>query len=99
VQDTLLNPTLIVEVLSPSTESYDRNKKFRHYRTIDSLKEYVLVSQDEPRIERYLRQPNCEWLYADAVGLDASLELTSVGCTLALADVYDKINFEESETG
>jgi Uma2 family endonuclease len=99
VQDTLLNPTLIVEVLSPSTESYDRNKKFRHYRTIDSLKEYVLVSQDEPRIERYLRQPNREWLFADAVGLDASLEFTSVGCTLALADVYDKINFEESETG
>jgi Uma2 family endonuclease len=96
-RDTLLNPALIVEVLSPSTENYDRTRKFRHYRTLTSLKEYVLISQDEPRIERYLRQPNDEWLFAEVIGLDASIELTSIGCTLLLADVYDKINFEESE--
>ncbi len=98
-KDTLLNPTLIIEVLSPSTETYDRGKKFQHYRTIDSLKEYVLIAQDQPHIERYLRQPNGQWLYEDSIGLDASIELASIGCILALADVYNKINFEESETG
>ncbi len=97
-QDTLLNPTLIIEVLSPSTERYDRGKKFQHYRTLDSLQEYVLIAQDQPRIERYLRQPSGEWLLADAAGLEASLELASIGCTLALADVYEKIDFAESET-
>jgi Uma2 family endonuclease len=96
-RDTLLNPTLIVEVLSPSTENYDRTKKFRHYRTLASLKEYVLISQDEPRIERYLRQPNDEWLFTEIIGLDMVLELPSIQCSLALTDVYDKINFEESE--
>jgi Uma2 family endonuclease len=93
-QDTLLNPTLLVEVLSPSTENYDRTKKFRHYRTIESLKEYILISQDEARIERYLRQSSGEWLYTDLVGLDAILELPSIQCTLALADVYEKVSFE-----
>lgn len=96
-RDTLLNPTLIIEVLSPSTERYDRGKKFQHYRALESLKEYVLVAQDQARIERYLRQPNGEWLFADAAGLETSLELQSIGCTLALADVYDKIDFSESE--
>jgi Uma2 family endonuclease len=94
-QDTLLNPTLIIEVLSPSTESYDRGKKFQHYRTLKSLQEYVLIAQDSPRIERYLRQPNDEWLLTDAAGLDAVIELPSIQCTLALADVYEKVNFEQ----
>lgn len=94
--DTLLNPTLIVEVLSPSTESYDRGRKFQHYRALASLQEYVLIAQDSTHIERYLRQPNDEWLLADATGLDASIELSSIGCTLALADVYEKLTFEDS---
>ncbi len=92
-QDTLLNPTLIIEVLSPSTESYDRGRKFQHYRTLASLQEYVLVAQDSAHIERYLRQPGDEWLLADATGLDARIELASIGCTLALADVYEKVSF------
>ena len=93
-QDTLLNPTLIIEVLSPSTESYDRGRKFQHYRTLASLQEYVLISQEGARIERYLRQPNDEWLLSDAAGIDASLELVSIQCTLSLAEVYEKISFE-----
>ncbi len=96
--DTLLNPVLIIEVLSPSTESYDRGKKFQHYRTLDSLQEYVLISQDSPRIERYLRQPNHEWLFSDAAGLEASIELSSIQCRLALADVYAKVSFEPTES-
>ncbi|MEP7292480.1 MAG: Uma2 family endonuclease [Chloroflexota bacterium] len=93
-QDTLLNPTLIIEVLSPSTESYDRGKKFQHYRALPSLQEYVLISQEAARIERYLRQLNDEWLLSDAAGIDAALDLTSVDCTLSLADVYEKVSFE-----
>ncbi len=94
--DSLLNPTVLIEVLSPSTESYDRGKKFQQYRTLESLQEYVLIGQDSPRIERYTRQPDNQWLLADAVGLDASIELVSIGCALALADVYEKVSFEES---
>ncbi len=96
--DTLLNPILIIEVLSPSTERYDRGRKFQHYRALASLREYVLISQDSARVERYLRQPNDEWLLADAVGLEASLELTSIQCTLLLSDVYEKVSFESDET-
>ncbi len=78
-QDTLLNPTVIVEILSPSTERYDRGKKFQHYRALESLREYVLIAQDSPRIERYTRQADNQWLLADAVGLDATIALDSVG--------------------
>lgn len=93
---TLLNPTLIVEVLSPSTANYDRGEKFDRYRTLESLQEYVLIAQDEARVERFLRQNNGkgEWLYAAAVGLEATLTLPSIGCTLALTDVYAKVDFE-----
>lgn len=92
--DTLLNPVLLVEVLSPSTERYDRGKKFQHYRQLDSLQDYVLIAQDSPRIERFTRQQDDTWLLADAAGLDASIELPSIGCTLALNDVYQKVTFE-----
>ncbi len=91
---TLLNPTLIVEVLSPSTEKVDRGKKFQHYRRLESLQEYVLISQDNPRIERFLRQADSTWVLKEAVGLEATLELTSIQCTLVLADVYEKVEFE-----
>src|SRR5579859_3998005 len=97
IQDTLLNPILIVEVLSPSTESYDRGKKFQHYRTLESLQGYVLIAQDSIRVEYYARQADGRWLLADASGLDASLELPPIGCTLRLADVYEKISFEGDE--
>ncbi len=89
--DTLLNPVVIIEVLSPSTEGYDRGKKFAHYRTFDSLAEYLLVAQDEPRIEQYVRQPDGNWLLHEAGDLTGRLALAAVGCTLELADVYDKL--------
>lgn len=93
--DTLLNPTVIVEVLSPSTEAYDRGEKFAHYRRLESLREYVLVSQDKVRIESYVRQ-GAQWLLSEAGGLDDTVKLESIGCDLVLRDIYDKVRFEES---
>jgi Uma2 family endonuclease len=95
--DTLVNPTLIVEILSPSTESYDRGKKFQHYRELPSLREYLLIAQDSPRIERYLRKDNGLWEFTDAKGLEATLPLPSIDCALMLADVYDQITFDIDE--
>ncbi|MBC7869360.1 MAG: Uma2 family endonuclease [Chitinophagaceae bacterium] len=95
-RDMIVNPTLIIEVLSSSTESYDRGEKFRGYRNLDSLQEYLLIAQDTPRIERYLRQSSNEWLLTEITGLDATLELPSIQCTLALVDVYEKVTFEEN---
>lgn len=93
-RDVLLNPTLIVEVLSPSTERHDRGLKFQHYREIDSLQEYVLIAQDKPHIERFLRQDVGLWQFSEASGLDASLELPSVGCELNLAEIYERVRFD-----
>lgn len=90
-RDTLLNPTIIVEVLSPSTEMYDRGKKFQNYRTINTLAEYLLVAQDAYRIEHYVRQPDQQWLLSEATSLDQTIELPSITCSLALADVYEKV--------
>ena len=95
VFDTLLNPVLLIEVLSDSTEGYDRGKKFQHYRSIESLQEYVLVAQDEARIEKYVKHGDGFWLLSDAVGLDSEIEFSSIECKLALREVYDKINFSE----
>lgn len=89
--DTLLNPTLLIEVLSPSTEAYDRGSKFAHYRKIASLREYLLVAQDQPNIERYVRQGEAAWVLTEAEGLEASMSLESVDCTLSLREVYDKV--------
>jgi Uma2 family endonuclease len=89
--DTLLNPTLLVEVLSESTERYDRGRKAEHYRSITSLGEYLLVSQQEPRIERYRRHGEREWLLSEAIGLDHTVELSSIECVLTLRDVYDRV--------
>ena len=95
-RDTLLNPTVLIEVLSPSTESYDRGAKFGHYRRLDSLREYLLITQEKPLIERYVRQEDSRfWTLSDAEGLEAGVELSSIGCLLALAEVYEKVNFEE----
>lgn len=94
--DTLLNPQVVVEVLSDSTESYDRGKKFDHYRRVDSLREYVLVAQDEPHIELYSRQADGGWLLTEARGLDAAIELPAIGCRLKLAEVYAKVNLVQA---
>lgn len=88
VEDTLENPTLIVEVLSPSTEAYDRGKKFAHYRTLDSLAAYLLLAQDEPRAELFERQAGGTWVLHTAEGTDASLTLSSLDLTLPLAELY-----------
>jgi Uma2 family endonuclease len=88
--DVLLNPTLILEVLSPSTEGYDRGLKFACYRQRASLQDYVLVAQDRVSVERYSRQGE-HWVLTEAAGLDDAIELPSIGCTLALRDVYEKI--------
>ena len=93
-RDTLLNPTVIVEVLSPSTEAHDRGLKFESYRTVPSLQEYVLISQTKALIERYIRQEQTRfWMFDDFAGLDAVIELAAIACRLALAEVYDKIEF------
>lgn len=91
-QDTLLNPTLIVEVFSESTEAYDRGGKFAHYRKLTSLMEYVLITQTKPHIEHYLRQPDNRWLLSEADSLHDTIHLPSIDCRLVLAEVYDKVD-------
>jgi len=88
--DTLLNPTLILEVLSGTTETYDRGAKFEHYRTLASLAEYLLIAQDRVHIERFVRQGGGAWLLTETDRREEILELPSIGCALALADVYDR---------
>lgn len=92
VLDTLMNPVLIVEVLSPSTEAYDRGEKFQHYRTIETLQEYVVIAQDRPLVDRFVRHGEF-WQLGTFTGLDASLELMSVGCTIPLREIYERVEF------
>jgi Uma2 family endonuclease len=96
--DTLLNPTVIIEVLSPSTEAYDRGKKFELYRSLDSLREYIMVSSDRIQIERYSRQAEGKWLLTAASRLEDTIELESAGCALSLADVYERVEFAAEGT-
>ena len=96
--DTLVNPTLLVEVLSPSTEANDRGFKFTQYRQIESLQEYVLVSQHEARVEIYRRQVGNEWLLSEYVGMEAPCVFRSVDCSVALAEIYDRIEFDPTPT-
>jgi Uma2 family endonuclease len=93
-KDTLLNPTVIIEVLSPGTEAHDRGYKFSLYRKLESLQEYVMVSQNEPRIEVFRRQPSDQWLLTDFERLDAACRLDSIDCSIALASVYRQVTFE-----
>ncbi len=85
--DVLLNPLLIIEILSSSTEAYDRGRKFQHYQQIESLAEYVLVTQDARRVEQYRKQAT-GWLYTDIRGADGILDLPTIGCRLQLTDIY-----------
>ena len=91
--DTVLNPTLLVEVLSNSTEAYDRGKKFENYRQIPELREYLLVSQKEPRIEQFVRQEKEQWLLLEAAGLEATLALPSLEIKISLAEVFAGVEF------
>ena len=90
---TILNPRVIVEVLSPSTEAYDRGEKFGRYRQLDSLEEYVLVSQLTPRVEMFFRQGDGTWLFDAASELTGTAKLRSLKIDLPLADVYAGIEF------
>lgn len=92
---TLLNPTLLIEVLSPSTEATDRGKKFHAYQKIASLQDYVLVSQNAPRIECFSRGQDDAWILTTAAGLDASVTLPAIDITLALREVYEQVDFAE----
>ena len=93
VFDTLLNPTLIVEVLSSSTETYDKDEKFAHYRHIDSLQEYILISQDKVQVVQYLRQEP-EWVPTEFQALADVVPLVSIGCELPLQHIYRRVQFD-----
>jgi Uma2 family endonuclease len=87
------NPLLVVEVLSDSTERYDRGKKFKKYQTLSPFREYVLISQTEPLVETFVRQDENHWLYTFTEGMEAVLQLPSIGVAIPLADIYRKVEF------
>lgn len=90
---TLNNPVVIIEVLSPHTEVADRGQKLQAYRAIETLKEYLLISQTRPHITHYIKQENGDWLSFDIVGITTTFRLESIDCSLTLSDVYEGINF------
>ena len=92
-KDTVTNPVVIVEVLSPSTRDYDRGAKFHHYRTIDSFQEYLTVEQDKPKIEHWVRQEGNRWVFTEHTNASDQVTLKSIGCTLSMSEVYDKIDW------
>jgi Uma2 family endonuclease len=94
--DTLLNPLVIAEVLSASTEAYDRGEKFAHYRRLESLQEYLLVSQDKVHIEHYVRQGD-QWVLSEVSDLHDTLHLASIGCDVVLQEIYHKVQFITSD--
>jgi Uma2 family endonuclease len=93
-EDIILNPTLLIEVLSPSTEAFDRGSKFQSYQKLESLREYVLVAQDKYVVEQFVRQPGEKWTYSATIGRESSLFLPSVECTLNLQSVYDRVELD-----
>lgn len=95
--DTLLNPIVLIEVLSPSTEAYDRGEKFAHYRRLESLQEYVLIAQDKARIEHFARQGE-QWVLSEISDLTGTLHLPSIGCHLPLKDIYEKVELVDAIT-
>jgi Uma2 family endonuclease len=96
-KEVLVNPTLIVEVLSSTTEAYDRGDKFGHYRKLESLKEYVLIAQDRYHVEHYLRQSEHQWLLTEVTNPEDTVHLPSIGCHLALSDIYERLEFAGAE--
>ncbi len=91
--DVLLNPTIVVEVLSPSTEAQDQGEKFLRYRQIESLTDYLLIAQNERRVEQFTKQPDGSWRLVETFDT-GEVRLDSIGCTLSLADVYNKVAVE-----
>jgi Uma2 family endonuclease len=93
-KDTLLNPTMLLEVLSPSTELVDREFKSRHYQLIESLQEYALVSQTKLYIETYRRAPGGDWLLSEVSGLNSACRFHSLDCEIPLSEIYHKVSFD-----
>lgn len=91
--EALTNPALLIEVLSPSTEAYDRGDKFSHYKSIPSFREYLLVAQHRPHLTHYVKQSDGKWDYEETNDLTSNLDLPSVGCVLALSEVYRDVEF------
>lgn len=90
-RDTLVNPLVLIEVLSASTEAYDRGAKFEHYRRLESLAAYLLVAQDRPHLDLFRRLPDGTWQLTEASGLERSLEIPALEIHLSLAEVYEKV--------
>ena len=90
-RDVLLNPSFVVEVLSPSTEAYDRGRKLAIYMAIPSIVEIVLVSQDQVRVDKYTRQPDGIWRFDVIEGREARVRFESIGCEIVLADFFDGV--------
>ena len=95
--DTLVNPTVIIEVLSASTENYDRGTKFEHYRAIDSLSDYILVAQNKIHLEHYVRQSDRTWLFSENKSTEDKFKIDSIGCELLLAEIYEKVEIENTQ--
>jgi Uma2 family endonuclease len=96
--DTLVNSTLIVEVLSPSTEAYDRGDKFSHYKSIPTLREYLLVAQHRPHVTHLFRQDDGQWIHAEANDLESSVQLRSLDCELPMNEIYLGVIFDAPAT-
>jgi Uma2 family endonuclease len=96
--DTLTNPTVLIEVLSPSTEAYDRGAKFSHYRRLSSLREYLLVACDRFSVVRYTKDHD-RWIFAEVNAEDEVITLAAIGCTLSLREIYDRVRFPVPDAG
>jgi Uma2 family endonuclease len=94
-KDTIINPFIIIEVLSKSTQEYDRGDKFKAYRTIPSFQEYILIDQYSFHVEQYSKTDNNQWLFLEKDGQEASLQLSKINFEISLLDLYDKVNFEQ----
>ena len=97
--DTLLNPLVLIEVLSESTADYDRGTKFKHYRQITSLREYVLVDQEAAQLEHFALGDDGKWSLTEIVGLDQVLKLNSIECQIPLSEIYRKVTFKQADSG
>ncbi len=92
-KDILLTPTLIIEVLSKSTESYDRGKKFENYRSAPSLKDYILISQEKYHSEHFAHREDNKWIFWETKSPDATIQIPSIECMLSMKDIYEKVKF------
>ena len=95
----LTNPALVVEILSPSTEAYDRGDKFTHYKSIPSFAEYLLVAQHRPHVTQLVRQDDGSWVYKEFNDLGESLKLSSLDCELSLGEIYQNVSFDSEASG